>query len=118
MAVELRGIAEILGGERFEFRGDEFRDVVDLLDPKAFMTEDECTGGNDYTLVHLRSRGEIRSVVPGHFCIFYHNKIYSKYRKITGTVIWLTQVSANKIKLFRLASPGLSVLYVGIFTAN
>ena len=39
MAVELRGIAEILGDERFEFRGDEFRDVVDLLDPKAFMTE-------------------------------------------------------------------------------
>ena len=42
--MELRGIAEILGDERVEFRGDEFRDVVDLLDPKAFMTLDECTG--------------------------------------------------------------------------
>ena len=41
--MELRGIAEILGDERVEFRGDEFRDVVDLLDPKAFMTLDECT---------------------------------------------------------------------------
>ena len=109
MAVELRGIAEILGDERFEFRGDEFRDVVDLLDPKAFMTENECIGGNDYTLVHLRFRGQIRSAVPGHFCVFYLNKIYSKYRKITETVIWLTQSSANEIKLIRLASPGLSV---------
>lgn len=65
MAVELRGIAEILGDERFEFRGDEFRDVVDLLDPKAFMTEDECIGGDDYTLVYLCSKGQIRSI-PGH----------------------------------------------------